>query len=444
MAMMECPNCRMQISDKARQCVYCGTIFMPKEKMVCVECGAELEEGISICPMCGCPIGTRSDAKDLRTFQQMKAIGTDMGRKSREAVVIVAVIVLLIVAAAVVAIGIAQYQKKKAAEETAQQLQEYSENLELVTSTMLSGADVAGSCCSLIDQVWYNAIYEKANSITDKYTQPDGYFVSDFNEALDNLFADPDFCVQINALVENQKIVNSVIDKLENPPEKYSDTYESVSELYNAYIVLTNMAVSPEGSLNTFMTDYSNIDAKFIRCCQMMKIDVSGYQKNRAEEAAIRYNRKYLENLWYAVDAMLSGAADSENCCNLIVQVWNNAIWEREDSATDQYTRPDGQFVIDFNEALNNLFADSDFYMQINNIMENQDTVNSLIGQLKNPPEEYKEAYKVLSECYDAYRTFTNMAINPTGSLKSFSEDFDVADTEFMHCYHVMEFYLQE
>lgn len=275
MAMIECPNCRMQISDKARQCVHCGTIFVPKEKMVCVECEAELEEGVSICPMCGCPIGTRADAKDLRTFQQMKEIGTSMGGKSRKAVVIVAVIVLLIVAA-VAAIGIAQYQKKKAAEETAQQLQEYSENLELVTSTMLSGA------------------------------------------------------------------------------------------------------------------------------------------------------------------------ADSENCCNLIVQVWNNAIWEREDSATDQYTRPDGHFVTDFNEALNNLFADSDFYMQINNIVENQDAVNSLIGQLKNPPEEYKEAYKALSECYDAYRTFTNMAINPTGSLKSFSADFDAADTEFMHCYHVMEFYLQE
>lgn len=443
MAMIECPNCRMQISDKARQCVHCGTIFVPKEKMVCVECGAGLEEGVSICPMCGCPIGTRADAKDLRTFQQMKEIGTSMGGKSRKAVVIVAVIVLLIVAA-VAAIGIAQYQKKKAAEETAQQLQEYSENLELVTSTMLSGADAAGSCCSLIDQVWYNAIYGKANSLTDKYTQPDGYFVSDFNEALDNLFADPDFYVQINALMENQKMVNSVIDKLENPPEKYSDTYESVSELYNVYIVLTNMAVSPEGSLNTFMIDYSNIDAEFIRCCQMMKIDVSGYQKNRAEEAAIRDNRKYLENLWYAVDTMLSGAADSENCCNLIVQVWNNAIWEREDSATDQYTRPDGHFVTDFNEALNNLFADSDFYMQINNIVENQDAVNSLISQLKNPPEEYKEAYKALSECYDAYRTFTNMTINPTGSLKSFSADFDAADTEFMHCYHVMEFYLQE
>ena len=59
----------------------------------------------------------------------------------------------------------------------------------------------------------------------------------------------------------------------------------------------------------------------------------------------------------------------------------------------------------------------------------------------KNPPEEYKSAYQSLAECYDAYLIFTNLAINPTYSLNTFSEDFSDADSEFIHCYHLMEFY---
>ena len=39
----------------------------------------------------------------------------------------------------------------------------------------------AESSANLIKQVWYNAIYEKRDDKTDKYTRPKGYFVSDFN-----------------------------------------------------------------------------------------------------------------------------------------------------------------------------------------------------------------------------------------------------------------------
>lgn len=116
----------------------------------------------------------------------------------------------------------------------------------------------------------------------------------------------------------------------------------------------------------------------------------------------------------------------------------------KEDPATDNYTKPDGYFVDDFNFALENLFADPKFYTQINAIKENQETVTSIIAQLKNPSEEYKTAYESLSEYYDAYLTFTNLAINPSGSLNTFSEDFDAIDEKCLHCYQVMVFYIQD
>ena len=45
MAMITCPNCGEQVSDKAKKCVNCGMVLIQEEKKLCSECGAELEAG---------------------------------------------------------------------------------------------------------------------------------------------------------------------------------------------------------------------------------------------------------------------------------------------------------------------------------------------------------------------------------------------------------------
>jgi len=91
-----------------------------------------------------------------------------------------------------------------------------------------------------------------------------------------------------------------------------------------------------------------------------------------------------------------------------------------------------------------NLYADSDFNAKIETIVENRETVNAIIAQLKNPPDEYKAAYESLSEYYDGYLTFTGLAINATGSLNTFTAEFDTINAQCLHCYQVMQFYLQD
>lgn len=376
------------------------------------------------------------DVKDAPNILYTEKESLNRNKKPKMYIVIS---VLLLVTVATV-IGGWYYREKK----TERLIQEYSENFDVAISLMLQGADEAGACCSFIDQVWYNAIYEKNSNITDKYTKSNDYFVSDFNKALDNLFADADFMARIEWIMANQDEAGAAIRKLGNPPEQFVNSYQSLSMIYDAYLFLTDMAISPTGSLNTFSGDLNKADTEFVRCCQMLKIDTEQYQRNREAEKALRRSREYLENLRNAVQTMLSGAVDAESCCNLIVQVWNNAIWEKGDSETDKYTRPDGYFVTDFNDALDNLFSDSDFYAQIGSIKENQMEVDSIVGLLVNPPEEYKNAYESLAKCYDAYRRFISMAINPTGSLNSFSEDFNNIDKEFIRCYQAMDFYLQD
>ena len=49
MALINCPNCGREISDKAKTCIGCGFQFdgereVEKQRMVCPECGAGVEE----------------------------------------------------------------------------------------------------------------------------------------------------------------------------------------------------------------------------------------------------------------------------------------------------------------------------------------------------------------------------------------------------------------
>ena len=61
---------------------------------------------------------------------------------------------------------------------------------------------------------------------------------------------------------------------------------------------------------------------------------------------------------------------------------------------------------------------------------------------LQNPPEEYEEAYDAIKDLYDAYLEITGLAVNPTGSLTTFSSNFNSADSEAIKCYNEVELFL--
>lgn len=228
MAMIVCPQCGEQVSEKAKKCVHCGAILIPEEKKHCIECGVELEEGMTECPNCGCPVDDTIGHKEDKP-QKVEVTGVKVTKKIK---VIIGVVVVLLALGGATVFGVNQYQKKKAAEEYAQRVEEYSDNLQLAAVTMLTGASDAESSANLIKQVWYNAIYEKRDDKTDKYTRPKGYFVYDFNDALGNLYADSSFSSKISSIEDNQDTVNGLMKKLKNPPDEYKDAYDAVSDLY--------------------------------------------------------------------------------------------------------------------------------------------------------------------------------------------------------------------
>ena len=81
---------------------------------------------------------------------------------------------------------------------------------------------------------------------------------------------------------------------------------------------------------------------------------------------------------------------------------------------------------------------------KISSIEDNQETVNALMKKLKNPPDEYKDAYDAVSDLYDSYISLTNCATDPSGSLQTYSSTFSDADTNTLNAYKAMELYLDD
>lgn len=100
-----------------------------------------------------------------------------------------------------------------------------------------------------------------------------------------------------------------------------------------------------------------------------------------------------------------------------------------------------GRFV-DFNDALANLFADEEFADQIAKLEASRESISDTMKSLKNPPNKYKEAYAVLKEYHDQYAEFVILVSSPSGSLLSFTDDFNACDEELIRLYREMKQYL--
>ena len=74
------------------------------------------------------------------------------------------------------------------------------------------------------------------------------------------------------------------------------------------------------------------------------------------------------------------------------------------------------------------------------NIMVNDDAGNLIKSVWYNVI--YEEAYSVLKVYYDNYLKITKIVINPTGSLNTFSEDFNTYDNNTVDSYEKKKLYL--
>lgn len=94
MALITCPCCGQEISDKSPNCIHCGAAVTSKPSLckICEECGKEFDANAQACPHCGCPVEAEViEEKDTNSNSKVK------NKKYVVAAVISVVVILLLV-----------------------------------------------------------------------------------------------------------------------------------------------------------------------------------------------------------------------------------------------------------------------------------------------------------------------------------------------------------
>ena len=98
---------------------------------------------------------------------------------------------------------------------------------------------------------------------------------------------------------------------------------------------------------------------------------------------ALNYSRvsaEYYSNMVDAYNTMLNEFVEGEEAAELIHDVWYNAIWDWSNKDTYKYVKG----TDDFNEALENLFADKNFVKRMESIGNNMSGTLSLMKTLNH------------------------------------------------------------
>lgn len=275
MAMTECPHCGKQVSDKAVICPHCKERLIEEETIICSECGANIPKSLDTCPNCGAPI----NKEDVLQKVEVSKIATPIVNNKAKKFIVIGIICAVLIAGIVFAMN---SNNKK------QQLVNWQETYNSTVDKMLVGASEAESTASLIHSVWFNTIYKEADPKTNKYTfteryrndssytnetyARDSYFNDDFNDSLSVLFSSDTYQTSSVLITGNKEDVSKAITDLSKSiPEGKENAYEAINDLYDQYIGMVNLALSPTGNLNSYTSSFNQYDSDFMNAYNKAK-----------------------------------------------------------------------------------------------------------------------------------------------------------------------------
>ena len=232
----------------------------------CPECNKEISDKVKACPFCGYPFEAGADTKgELQQVEiaSVNIASKDPARTKKILAGVIATIVILAISVAIFGIIKSNNEKKT--------FNAYIDNLNLAKETMIEGGSDAESLLNLIAQVWYNSIWEISDPDTNKYAKSEGRgFNDDFNTSLMALMFDATTQYTISTIENNQVLVETIMKDLQNPPDDLDKCYDTVTELYSIYKSLTNLAVNPSGSLQSFTESKTQKIDKFLELYQKL------------------------------------------------------------------------------------------------------------------------------------------------------------------------------
>ncbi len=220
--------------------------------------------------------------------------------------------------------------------------------------------------------------------------------------------------------------INEVENLQEQSPQQVELTGVNLKKQLNWKWIIIGLAIVIIGVIIVFSSQYLK-------------------QQKAQRDYELSFNT-YIDDLFLLRLTTIGGGAEAEELSNLTAKVWANSIYEKADPETDMYTRVSitGRFNDDFNTSLNRLFSDTSIISKISDIKEYQVTAKDAIEKLQNPPTGLETCYDTATNMYAAFLSFTNSAINPTGSLQSYNQDRRTKTDTFLDLYNKLEAQIPE
>lgn len=216
----------------------------------CPECDKEISDKVKACPHCGYPL---QEEVDKAQKVEISSVNITMKKENKKKILISVIAICCVI---VCIFGVVKVYKNEKAKQEAikyeEEVDRYIDNIDKLRVKMISTGAEAEDLLIRTSKVWYNAIFEKSDAETDKYTKVNGSFVSDFNDALNNLYSDSETKDKISLIESGESDVSNIIQELQNPPEGYEEVYDTIMDLSTAFRAVTDLAINPKGSLQTF------------------------------------------------------------------------------------------------------------------------------------------------------------------------------------------------
>lgn len=153
----------------------------------CPECNKEISDKVKACPYCGYPFEQQEEAQKF----EISSVNIKMKKENKKKIIILVIIICCVIVVGF--IGFKVYKNEQAKKEAARyeiEVENYIDNINKMKVQMIITGSEAEGLMNKTSMVWSNAIFKKSDSETDKYTMVNGEFIDDFNDALSNLFLD--------------------------------------------------------------------------------------------------------------------------------------------------------------------------------------------------------------------------------------------------------------
>lgn len=181
-----------------------------------------------------------------------------MKKINKKTIVIVSIVALLI--AIIIATTFIIINKNKKREK------EYEELMKSVARDLYLNEVLAEYHSSYITTIWYNAIFEKRNNYTDKYTKNKYASWVSFQEAINNYLLDNKELLE--DLEDKEKEIGIKLNELQDMPNSdYQKYLDILTEMYSNFSSMVSLANSPTGAYKEYgekCNKYSeNFDAEY-------------------------------------------------------------------------------------------------------------------------------------------------------------------------------------